>query len=157
MSLDGLLLEKLARWRPDGRQALEVSAPESGWSASVTADAVDVVGCCLWEVSVRRAGDPLPTDPLKERAAGVASRVTGLLEPLSLIEVDETRGVALLRSSTPTRRCDVLCYYEALLHADGSANFRRYEGPHGEETRRQQVAYGLTHESLGKLVADLTA
>jgi hypothetical protein len=157
MSLDGLLLEKLARWRPDGRQALEVSSPESDWSALVTADAADVVGSRVWEISVRRVGNALPTDSLKERAAGVASRVSGLLEPLSLIEVDEARGVALLRSDTPARRGEVLSYYEALLHADGSANFRRYEGPQGETTRRQQVAYALTHESLGKLVADLTA
>ena len=98
-----------------------------------------------------------PTESLNERAEAIASRVTGLLEPWSLIEVDEARGAALLRSSTPTRRGDVISYYEALLNADGAAAVRRYEGPHGETTHRQQVAYALTYESLGKLVADLTA
>jgi hypothetical protein len=159
MSLDGLLLEKLARWRPDGREALEVSAPESGWSTTVTADAADVVGCRLWELSVRRAGDLTPagdTATPRNRAEAIASRVTGLLEPWSLIEVDEARGTALLRSTTPTRRGDVISYYEALLNADGAAAVRRYEGPHGEATRRQQVPYGLTHECLAKLVSDLT-
>jgi hypothetical protein len=156
MSLDGLLLEKLAKWRPDGRQALEVNAPDSGWTAVITADAADLVGCRLWEISLRATGKPLPVAALKARAEAIAGRVTGLLEPLRLIELDEARGVALLRSATPTRRDDEICYYEALLHSDGTANVRRYEGPRGEEPRRQQVAYTLTYDSLGKLVADLT-
>jgi hypothetical protein len=159
MSLDGLLLEKLARWRPDGRQALEVSAPESGWAATITADAVDVVGCRLWDLSLKRAGD-LPAGErvaaLRDRAEAIAKSVTGLLEPLGLIEVDQAGGVALLRSNTPTRRGDVISYYEALVHADGDASFRRYEGPQGEAGRRQQVTYALTHETLAKLATDLT-
>jgi hypothetical protein len=158
MSLDGLVLEKLAKWRPDGRQTLEVAAPEVGWAASVTADAADLVGCRLWEVSLRRTGgqEP-PAGDLKARAEAVAGRVTGLLEPLQLIEVDASRGVALLRSATPTVRDETPFYYEVLLHAGGAADVRRYEGPHGEGTRRQQVAYTLTHEVLAKLIADLTA
>jgi hypothetical protein len=156
MSLDGLLLEKLARWRPDGRQTLEVSAPECGWAADVTADAADLVGCRIWELALRRDGAPALTDDLKSRAEAIGGRVTGLLEALRVVEVDDPRGVALLRSSNPARRGDVLSYYEVLLHADGAALVRRYEGPHGQETRRQQVPFSLTYETLGKLVADLT-
>src|SRR5271155_4966035 len=135
MSPDGLLLEKLARWRPDGREALEASTAESGWTPTVTADAVDVVGCRLWDLSLKRAGDLAGGEQmaaLGDRAEAIAKSVTGLLEPLGLIEVDQARGVALLRSNTPTRRGDVISYYEALVHADGAASFRRYEGPHGE-------------------------
>jgi hypothetical protein len=156
MSLDGLLLEKIARWRPDGRQTLEVRAPELTWFSTVTADAVDVVGCRLWEVSLGRSREAMPLGDLNERAATVARRVSGLMEPLRLIEVDSARAVALLRSDSPTRRGDVASYYEILLHADGAAVVRRYEAPHGEETRRHQVVYTLTHESLAKLVSDLT-
>jgi hypothetical protein len=156
MSLDGLLLEKIARWRPDGRQTLEVRAPGLAWFSTVTADAVDVVGCRLWEVSLGRSGEAAPLGDLNERAVTVARRVSGLMEPLRLIEVDSARAVALLRSDSPTRRGDVASYYEILLQADGAVVVRRYEAPHGEETRRQQVAYTLTHESLAKLVSDLT-
>lgn len=154
MSLDGLLLEKLARWRPDGRQTLEVRSPENARVASVIADAVDVVGCRLWELSLGPAGAASPVD-LTERAGAVASRVGGLMEKLRLIEVDAPRGVALIRSESPSRRGDVASYYEMLLHADGAAVLRRFEAPHGEETRRQQVAFSLTHESLARFVADL--
>ncbi len=156
MSLDGLLLEKIARWRPDGRQTLDVSDPESGWSVGVTADAVDVVGCRLWEVALRHSGSAVPSGGLKTRAENVAGRVTGLLEPLRVVEVDEDRGEALLRSTTPDRRGDVLHYSEVLLQAGGAASVRRFEAPHGKERRRLQVAYSLTHEALAKIVADLT-
>jgi hypothetical protein len=157
MSLDGLLLEKLARWRPDGRQTLDVRAPELAWSTTVTADAVDVVGGRLWEVSLGRDIAAPQLDELSTRAAAVAGRVSGLMERLRLIEIDAPRGVALLRSESPAHRGDVASYYELLLNADGGAVLRRYEAPHGEEPRRQQVAYSLTHESLAKFVADVTA
>src|SRR5271166_4683618 len=137
MNLDGLLLEKLARWRPDGRQDLEVSAPDSGWTTTVTADAADVVGCQLWEVALRRLGNQTPSEDLATRAKGVVGRVTGLLEPLQVIEVDTPQGTSLLRSASPGRRGGALHYYEVLLHADGAANVRRYEGPHGDEPRRR--------------------
>jgi hypothetical protein len=156
MSLDVLLLEKLARWRPDGRGALEVSAPEYGWAVTITADAADVVGCRLWELSLRRSGKPPLVADLRKHAEAVAARITGLLEPIRVIEVDEPRGVSLLRSTTPSRRGDVASYYEILLEIDGASSVRRYEVTHGEETRRQQVAYALTYESLAKLVSDLT-
>jgi hypothetical protein len=157
MSLDGLLLEKLARWRPDGRQVLDVNDPDSQWALAVTADAADIVGCRLWELTLRRTGNaPLNTD-LKKRAEAVAARVTGLMEPLRVIEVDEPRGVALVRSASPTVRGEIVSYYELLLNADQSITMRRFEGPHGEEKRRLQIAFALTGDSLAKLVSDLTA
>jgi hypothetical protein len=153
MSLDGLLLEKLARWRPDGRQILEMADPVSGRAVTVTADAADLVGCRLWELSLR---GPAIVSELQDRAEAVAGRVTGLLEPLRVIEVDAPRGVALLRSDEPTRRGEAASYYELLLYANGGAQFRRYESPHGEERRRLRIDYTLTHDALGKLVADLS-
>lgn len=157
MSPDVLLLEKLARWRPDGRQTLEVNVPETNTTVSITADAVDVIGCRLWEVALRHTGETKPTGDLKARAETVASRLTGLQEPLRLIEVDAPRNVALLRSDKPTHRGETAYYYEMLLHADGAATVRRYESSHEGESRRQQVAYTLTHETLGKFVNDLIA
>src|SRR5262245_12124147 len=91
MSLDVLLLEKLAKWRPDNdRATLDVADAASGWSTAVTAECVDVVGCRLWELALRRPAETTPVD-LQARAEQVCRRVTGLLEPLSLVEVDYTR------------------------------------------------------------------
>jgi hypothetical protein len=157
MTLNEILLEKLANWRPAGRQTFHVAGEGSAWSAGVTADCVDLVGCRLWELTLRRNGAALDVAALKERAGRVAERVTGLLEPLKLVEVDEPRRVALLRSEAPGQRGDDLFYYETLLHRDGTVEFRRFQGSHQPGSRRQQVEFTLTHDALAKLVADLTA
>jgi hypothetical protein len=158
MSLDAVLLERLAEWRPEsGRQTLAAADEASGWSAAVTADAADQVGSRLWEVTLRHAPAlARDADGLKDWGTRVAGRATGLLEPLRLLEVDAPRGVALLRSETPGQRGDDRFYYEVLLHADGTAEARRYQAPGEGEPRRQQVAFTLTHEVLAKFVADLT-
>jgi hypothetical protein len=157
MTLNEILPEKLANWRPTGRQSLNVAGAGAAWSADVTADCVDQVGCRLWELTLRRVGTGLGTAALKEWAVRAADRVTGLLEPLKLVEVDEPRRVALLRSETPGQRGDDLFYYEALLHSTGTIEFRRFQGSHQPGSHRQQVAFTLTHDALTKLVADLTA
>jgi hypothetical protein len=83
--------------------------------------------------------------------------VTGLLEPLRLLEVDAGHGVALLRSGTPSQWGDGLFYYEVLLQNDGTTTVRRYQAPTQDEPRRQQTEFSLTHEALAKLVRDLAA
>jgi hypothetical protein len=157
MTLDELLLEKLAKWRPDSaRETLDVRHADGGWEVAVTADHVDVVGCRLWEVALRRPGDTSAVD-LAARAGHVADRVTGLLEPLRLLEVDAGKNEALLRSEAPARRGEDRFYYEVVLQGDGAVTVRRYQAPPQGEPRRRQVAFSLTHEALAKLVHDLTA
>jgi hypothetical protein len=156
MSLAANLLEKLVKWKPDSARAtLEVADAGSGWTAALSGDCVDQVGCRLWEVALRRE-KPAEGD-LAARAAAVAARVTGLLEPLRVLEVDPARGTALLRSEAPGHYGDGRFYYELTFQADGAASVRRYQAPHDGEPRRQQVTFNLTHEALGKLVGDLTA
>jgi hypothetical protein len=153
MSLDALLLEKLANWRPaGGRATLEVSS--DGCTVALAVDCVDVVGCQLWELSLRPAAET-PAFELKTRAEQLCRRITGLMEPLRLVEVDVLGNVALLRSEEPGRRGDERFYYEVLLYGNGGSVVRRYRTPHAEQPRRQQVAFTLTHEALAKLVRDL--
>jgi hypothetical protein len=158
MTLEKLLLERLAKWRPDSaRQTLEVSLPESGWAAAVTADHVEVLGCRLWELALRRLDGAAPADDLRSRADRIAARATGLLESLRVVEVDAPAGVALLRSDAPGQWGDGLFYYEVLLRADGRTTLRRYQAPGPDRPCREQVPFTLTHEALAKLVTDLTA
>jgi hypothetical protein len=155
MSLDERLLEKLANWRPDNeRGTLNVGDDNGGWRAAVTAECVDVVGCRLWEVSLRREAEA-PAVDLKTRAEQVCQRVTGLLEPLCLVEVDGPRDTALLRSEQPGQLGGERFYYEVLLDGNGAATVRRYQTPCQDEPRRRQVGFTLTHEALAKLVRDL--
>src|SRR5262249_15622766 len=117
-TLDDLLLQRLAEWRPDTTPAvLQVADPAAGWAAALEAEAVDGVGCRLRELALTRSA-PWAGDGLKDRAAKVAATVTGLLEPLALVEVDAPRGVAQLRSAAPRRKGDTLSYHELTLEAD---------------------------------------
>jgi hypothetical protein len=155
MSLNEILLQKLAKWRPDSsRQTLDVSEETGGWSAAITAECVDIIGCRLWEL-VLRCSAKTPLVELKARAEQISKRVTGLLEPLRLLEVDSGGNVALLRSEQPGQHGDERFYYEVLLEGNGGAALRRFQVPRTGEPRRQQVAFTLTHEVLGKLVRDL--
>jgi hypothetical protein len=96
---------------------------------------------------------PLPAGPsLREQAEAIARRATGLLEQLRLVEVDETRGVAQLRSDAPALRGEVKRYYELLRFSSGTTTLSRYEVGTGP---RQPVGFTVTHEALSKLVRDL--
>jgi hypothetical protein len=156
MTLENLLQEKLADWRPDSASdRLTVDDTAGGWRATVHAEVVETVGCRLREVGVARLAPLADPVPLLDRARGVADRVTGLLEPLRLVEVDSQQDVAQLRSESPANTGDALAYYEVTLHGHGAAQVNRYEAGRGE-ARRRQVPFTLTHEALGKLVRDLT-
>jgi hypothetical protein len=157
MTLDEVLLQKLAKWRPDSAgQTLDVQDAEAAWTVTLNAEHVDMVGCRLREMSLRPTRET-PAVDLKDRAERITSRVTGLLETLRLLEVDGTRNVALLRSDKPGQRGDERFYYEVLLEGSGALVLRRYQAPRGGESRRQQVPFTLTHEALANLVRDLIA
>jgi predicted secreted protein len=93
---------------------------------------------------------------LKEWAAAMARRVTGLMEPLRVIEVDTTRGEAILRSDSPTTRGERRTHYELKLRGGRRAALSRFAAELDSSARRQQVSFTLTRESLGKLIDDLT-
>jgi hypothetical protein len=69
--------------------------------------------------------------------------------------VDDARQEAVLRSESPTRKGDLAVYYEVRLHGLSRAVVRRFQANTADATRREQVSYPLTHESLAKLAADI--
>jgi hypothetical protein len=157
MNLDERLLEKLAEWRPDsGRQTLVVAEPTINATVTVTADRSDVVGAQLWEVTLERPAN-LDTAGLKAWAEKTATRATGLLEPLRVLEIDGEGSTALLRSQAPTQRGDNLFYYEMTLRGQGRAHLARYKASVKPDGKREQINFGLTHETLAKLVSDINA
>ena len=152
MTLENTLLEKLSEWRPrPGRQDLHVAG--EGWHVTVTADRSDVLGCLLWELNLQRDGSG-GTD-VQTWATNAAARISGLMEPLKVVEVDSSRQAAQLRSESPLERGEKRYYYELLLNGLGVATLRRFQTLHGGG-RREQITYALTHEALTKLVGDLT-
>jgi hypothetical protein len=156
MILDETVLQKLAEWEPPaGRQTLHLTTA-SGWSLALTADRHDQLGSLAWELALRRQGPAPAGKGVADWARCVAERVTGLLEPLKVVEVDAERNEALLRSQDPAQRGEKLFYYEVLLKGTSTAAVRRYQALPGNG-KREQVTFALTNEALAKLVADLTA
>jgi hypothetical protein len=156
MTLTESLLPKLSEWRPagDGRHSLAVAAPEGGWTAHLTADKADSLSCLVWELTLARTGAAPEGLTLKAWAESVAKRATGLLEPLRVLEVDDVRSEALLRSDSPARKGGRVAYYEVKLFGTDRAVVRRFAASR-TEGGRDQVAYGLTHEVLAKLAGDI--
>ena len=151
MTLENLLLGNLDKWRPEGRDKLALDDAASGWRAVLDAEAVDGIGCRLWAVRLERLA-PLPIAvPLRAQAESLARRVTGLLEPLRVVEIDEGRSVAQLRSDAPALKGEARLYYELERHECGTTDLQRYEGGAGP---RRAVPFTLTHEALAKLVRD---
>lgn len=158
MTLADILQAKLASWKPsgEGRHSWSETFPDAGWEAHLAADHNDVVGSLVWEFSLTRIADAPAGLTLKQWAAGIADRATGLLEDLKLVEVDDARQEAVLRSDDPTVKGDVASYYEIKLHGLAKAAVRRYRADRAAGTRREQVAFPLTHEVLAKLAGDIT-
>jgi hypothetical protein len=156
MSLAEKLLPRLSDWYPagDGRHSTSESFPDAGWTVQLCADKADSLSCLVWELALTRTAEPPAGLTLKGWAEGVAARVTGLMEPLKLHEVDDTRAEAVLRSETPAKKGDARVYYEVRLYGLGKAVVRRFAA--GTATAgREQVAFALTHEVIAKLAGDV--
>jgi hypothetical protein len=155
MTLRKAVQQKIAEWQPAAgqRQSLVIADEGSGWTITLTVDRKDDVGCLIWELTLRRGKGTEAA--LDSWAKEVAARVTGLLEPLKVVEVDSRRNEALLRSAEPTGSAEGLHYYEVLLKGSSEMLLRRYQGFAEDTRRRRQLLFALTHEVLAKACADL--
>jgi hypothetical protein len=156
MTLSEKLLPKLSEWRPAGagRHSLAHAFAEENWNVQLTVDKTDALAALVWELSLNRTGDAPAGLTLKSWAEGVASRAVGLLESLKVLEVDDARGEALLRSTSPAKKGDAVAYYEVRLFGTGRAEVRRFTATR-TASGRDQIAFALTHEVLAKLAGDI--
>ena len=156
MTLTESLLPKLSEWKPAGagRHSWSAAIPEAGWIVQLSTDKADTLSCLVWELTLARAGTAPEGLTLRAWAEGVAKRATGLLEPLKLLEVDDARGEALLRSDSPAKKGERVAYYEVRLFGTDRAVVRRFAATR-TESGREQVAFALTHEVLAKLAGDI--
>jgi hypothetical protein len=156
MTLTEKLLPRLSDWRPAGagRHSWGAAPAEAGWSVHLTADRADTLSCLVWELTLTRTGAAPEGLTLKTWAEGAAARVAGLLEPLKLLEVDDGRGEAVLRSGAPAKKGERVAYYEVRLFGLDRAVVRRFAADR-TQSGREQVSFALTHEVLAKLAGDI--
>jgi hypothetical protein len=125
------------------------------WNVTLAADKSDSLSCALNELTLERSA-PIQEE-LHAWATRIADRVTGLIEPLRVVEVDQPLGKAILRSETPSVRDGKSFYYELLLERTSrtSANLHRYAGDRTGAEKREVVPFVLTHDAIVKLVTDI--
>lgn len=153
MTLAEKLLLELNDWRPAGRDALAVD--HAGSVATISADRNNELGTLAWEIALERTAPDGAT--LRGWAESIAARSSGLLERLRMLEVDDGRSEAILRSDRPTEKADALAYYEVRLFGTTRATVHRYRADRAAGGKREQVAFALTHEVLAKLIDDIAA
>jgi len=150
------LLPKLSEWRPAtvGRHSWSEAFPAAGWTVQVAADKADSMSCLVWELTLTRTTDVPAGVTLATWASSIASRASGLMEPLKVHEVDPHSGEAVLRSVAPAKKGEALAYYEVRLQNLTTAVVRRYTASKAV-SGRDQVPFALTHEAIAKLVGDI--
>ena len=87
---------------------------------------------------------------------GLAGRVTYLMEPLKVLEVDAAGGEVHIRSQSPTARADQRGYYEMRLFRQGTLRMQRFTFDDTTRQRKQSPCQ-LTREVLERLADDIVA
>ncbi|WP_435011242.1 hypothetical protein P12x_002548 [Tundrisphaera lichenicola] len=95
-------------------------------------------------------------DGLRAWGDRLAARLTYLMEPLIVLEVDAEAGQAELRSQAPTPRANQSSYYEVRLRRDSSLTLRRISIDQATR-RRMPIPCQMTVEVLDRLADDLVA
>jgi hypothetical protein len=132
----------------------QVAADDGPDAVRCELSALDQLACGVAELEFRtsRWGDGDATRA-RQVALALAARLTYLLEPVRLIEVDAEQQTAQVRSSPPQREEGRAAYYELLVSGGRRISLVRYEKT--ATGARQRVAAQLTREVVLRLVADL--
>lgn len=114
------------------------------------------VACGALTFAATDPGPALAGADLRAWGDRLAARLTYLMEPLVLLEVDAEAGSAELRSRVPTARGDVRSFYEVRLGRDRSLQLRRIRFD-AAARRREPAPCRFTGEVVERLADDLVA
>jgi hypothetical protein len=137
-----------------GKGLLQVDADSGRIEADLLA--VDAIGCSFLTLAYstdRLASSSL--DELKSISESLISRLTYLLEPIGVVEVDRDRAAVQLRSSPPQKGEDGTSYYELMVRRGGDVTLSRYQKKAGQI--REIVPANVTREVLERLADDFVA
>ncbi len=123
---------------------------------NLTLQANGPVGLAFDTLQFERLDADLDVPALQAWGDRLARRVTYLMEPLVVLEVDPVGGEVELRSQAPTSRASKRTYYEIRLSRPGRLNLRRVAFDESTRTR-SSIPCQLTREVLERLVEDMAA
>ena len=149
----GEALDEKIRQAPAGRPfsgTVEAATPSG--KVSVVVEDADRLGVLAGPITATRPeGSPAN---VPAQAAEAVRRLTYLQEPLAVIESEDRRGRAIVRSAAPrTTSSGGREYNEAILDGGGSISIRRFRAESG--SRRKAVPSNLSRDTLGRLTDDL--
>jgi hypothetical protein len=154
MSFHDQIDQELQRIRAAGSGgSLTATAPNGRLECDMAG--VDAIGCSAERFAFRTgrlAGSSL--EDLKKIGEDLSRRVTYLLEPIAIIEIDAEGITVQLRSNPPSQDGGVTSYYELNINQDGMT-LHRYEARPGQP--RQATPANFTHETFKRLARDVAA
>lgn len=150
--LNQALADKIrqAGGRSVGKTVVEASSPKG--SVSVVVEDADRLGVLTGPITAQREGGGKPGG-VPAQAAEAVRRLNYLQEPLAVIESEDRRARAILRSEAPRPTNGGREYNEAVLDGDGSISIRRFRTD--SAGRRRATPSNLSRETLGRLADDL--
>jgi hypothetical protein len=96
------------------------------------------------------------SESLRSWGERLAARVTYLMEPFKVLEVDADGGEVKIRSQSPTTRGERRSYYEIRLSKPGTLRMERITFDEASRQRRLSSCQ-LTREVLERLADDIVA
>lgn len=134
-----------------GRGLMQVDT--AGGRVEADLIAVDAIGCSFHTLGY--STDKLASsslDELKSISEDLTKRLTYLLEPIGMVEVDRDRAAVQLRSSPPQKGDDGTNYYELMVRRGGDVTLSRYQKRPGQI--RLIIPAQVTREVLVRLAED---
>jgi hypothetical protein len=98
---------------------------------------------------------------LKTSAEAIEKRVNYLMEPLRIVEIDNTSNAVQIRSEKPQAAGQEISYFEIVLRAGkwfgrrDHVSIHRYAQRPEEEKNRRSIGFPLTKQQFERLLGDL--
>jgi hypothetical protein len=151
-----LIRKKLANWHAGERDPMNLTIEDGIWEVRIAVHESEAIAARVWEIQASAKSGPPGSKNTLEWAKAIVDRVTSLPEKLCLVENDPLSRQALLRSAVPAPAGDLgVRYFEVRLTGTTEMRLKRYQTQQDPGQPRKQVSFGMTHEALAKLIADL--
>jgi hypothetical protein len=151
ISPETIYQDALEAWQSTGTGQDDLVIEHAGTSTRLKAKQVDTVGAVYTGWKVHRE----PAASTEAWAEAVASQSRGLMEPLTILEMDQQAGHAVLRSNPPRIKDQDRDYYEVELQGTTDATLQRYRGSTVPGSSREAIPFPLTHEAAAGLLDTL--
>ena len=137
-----------------GQASLQISGPHGSLTSELLV--VDKLGCAFTQMTYEssRLADA-DNARLTAVSEDLVRRMTYLLEPLGVVELDDESASIQLRSVPPAKEDGVIRYYELVVRRGGQITLQRFEKPQDRSADRRQITAEVTRDVFQRLAGDM--